>query len=218
MTNQPRRPKLSELSRARPEGSEFDKVFRALETDSDRGAALIAAALLDNTLEDALAIVFEINLTDSEHHEIFVGQAPLAGLGAKIRICHALGIYGDITRNDLLVVAHIRNVFAHSPNVIDFTHETVAAACQNFQTPQAFREAGIFKRPKSYYEDVSPRNIFLRVCYEISVGLAFANGHTVLRKDRALRELTAPLNYEQMPEDEVRALVQKEDRERHRMP
>jgi len=49
---------------------------------------------------------------------IFSGTAPLSTLSAKIRIAHALGLIGPITRHDLATFNDIRNVFAHTPHKV----------------------------------------------------------------------------------------------------
>lgn len=97
---------------------------------SDRAIVLISATVLDQGLEAALLTRF-IPLDDGGERSIFSDDgAPLGTFDAKIRLAHALGLYGDAVRSDLSLIRRIRNAFAHSRLEISFDTPEVQAVCR----------------------------------------------------------------------------------------
>jgi hypothetical protein len=71
-----------------------------LETQSDRSAAIVASALL----EDQLAMTIEhafIKLNESDVGSLFQGRAVLGTFSSKILVGYAIGLYGPQTRKDI---------------------------------------------------------------------------------------------------------------------
>jgi DNA-binding MltR family transcriptional regulator len=56
-----------------------------------------------------------IELDLDERNQLFGESGPLTSLAAKARLGHALGLYGRVTRDDIILISKIRNAFAHSP-------------------------------------------------------------------------------------------------------
>src|SRR3989338_4584120 len=89
------------------------KVFAAVERlttqfrdESDRGAVLVAAAMIENSLNDLLRIYLapQPSATDS----LFDGpNAPLASFAAKIDVAHRIGIISDKFARDLHLIRRI---------------------------------------------------------------------------------------------------------------
>jgi hypothetical protein len=98
-----------------------------LSTQTDRGAAIIAAAVLDEVLELLLIARF-IELSGERRDALFnkIG-APLSSFSAKIEIAHAVGVLGNDGRLALHLVRDIRNAFAHRVEQITFDHPDVAS-------------------------------------------------------------------------------------------
>jgi hypothetical protein len=88
-------------------------IFPELSEQTDRGAAIIGAAIVEHYLERALLSRMR-PLSNGRYKELFDGKAPLATFSAKIEMGHALNIYGEKTRADLASVNWIRNRFAHN--------------------------------------------------------------------------------------------------------
>jgi hypothetical protein len=66
----------------------------------------------------------------ADEAEIFDNEgAPLWSFHAKIVMGYALGIYGEVTREDLCRIKLIRNAFAHSPRAITFETPEVKEKC-----------------------------------------------------------------------------------------
>jgi hypothetical protein len=108
------------------EGDDFAALDEAA-TGSPRAAAIVATALVEDALRWALCGFL---IPDVDEAALFDGEtAPLRTLHAKIVIGYSLGIYGQVTRDDLHRIKHIRNAFAHSPRDITFDTPKVATLC-----------------------------------------------------------------------------------------
>jgi hypothetical protein len=115
----------------------------------DRATAIMSAVELESALEEAL-INKMIPLSTEDIAGMFVGDsAPLSTFSAKIRICHALGIFGPKTRAELTVIRSIRNAFAHARKPIHFSTEEVAIACAKLTYPERMRRPSVAIHPLS---------------------------------------------------------------------
>jgi hypothetical protein len=109
--------------------SQFLEFRAALDTESDRGCALFAAAYLDRALSDALYVsMVDAKKIDSE---LFGNQAPLATFSNRIRLAFYLGKISAETRADLERIRSIRNDFAHHPEILSFEMTTVRDRCSS---------------------------------------------------------------------------------------
>jgi hypothetical protein len=152
--------KLSDLLHRDPNNLQQARVFDELMGPSDRAAALVAAASLDLILEAQIKLTFNQELIKSEEDQIFNASAPLASFAAKVRFCYALGIYGPITRNDLLEISHIRNIFAHSPLPVTFKTPQIRRACKKLRSLSSYAEAGIVDSAKYDIRGADLRTVF----------------------------------------------------------
>jgi len=81
-------------------------------------------------------------------------NGPLGTFSAKIKIGHALGIYTKGFREELDVMRHIRNAFAHSWEKLDFSSPAIIMGCSALRVPRI--------APSSFEEIVSgPKGQFL---------------------------------------------------------
>jgi hypothetical protein len=95
---------------------------------NDRGAALLLAANLENSLQ--IAIERRLAIAETYRTILFVDEAsPLRRFSAKIRLGYALGLFGDGLKSNLDLVRMIRNVFAHALSPVHFSTPEVMGAC-----------------------------------------------------------------------------------------
>lgn len=120
-------------------GAAYDEVYnyyKQFAEESDRGAAVLAAALFEHRLQGLIERRF-VNC-DKKVQRLFLS------FRAKIDLAYALGLYDRETRDALHVVLEIRNKFAHSPDPMGFDHQEIAAECRKLdvavQDPDNFRE------------------------------------------------------------------------------
>jgi hypothetical protein len=97
-----------------------------LKTQSDRGAAVIAAAVLDDLLELLILERF-IELGSERRESLFKRTgAPLSSFSAKIEVSYALGVISNGIRLGLHLIRDVRNEFAHRIEQVTFDHPDVA--------------------------------------------------------------------------------------------
>ena len=96
--------------------------------ESDRAAALVAAALLDENLESLLKAYL---IDDAREAEVLLGTS-LQSLGARVRAAYLLGLISRDEMGDLRQIKEIRNHFAHHLHV-SFQDSYVARACKRLR-------------------------------------------------------------------------------------
>jgi len=103
------------LSNARLRITEF---LEDVQSESDRGAALVAAAKLDDALKD---IILTFLLKDDASVELVNGKyAPLGNFSARINAAYALGLLDTNEYSTCHQVRRIRNKFSHSSSGLNF--------------------------------------------------------------------------------------------------
>ncbi len=110
--------------------SETDKaIIQEIETQTDRAAALIAVAYLEERLRSAL---------DARSHrhanvekEIYRSSGPLGSFSAKIDLALLLGIIEPKVHNFFHTIKDIRNVFAHQAEPRDFNTQKIRDLSNN---------------------------------------------------------------------------------------
>lgn len=128
----------------RPFDYEHDDLLKLLD-DIDsyppRAGAIMAAALIDDTLRWSIEGFLADDLTDDDRKALFETEgAPMYSFHGKILIGHAFGIYGPVARADLLAIKRIRNAFAHAPRSIDFGTAEIVSECSRLRYFEAARE------------------------------------------------------------------------------
>lgn len=116
---------LRDLSSGIIEDEHIPDIIHELDNQTDRGAALVAAALIDATLTRAVAVRL-VGFKDFKEIIFEKEGAPLGSLFAKTKMARALGVLGPVTEGHTDAIRRIRNQFAHSALKIDFTNPLIA--------------------------------------------------------------------------------------------
>jgi DNA-binding MltR family transcriptional regulator len=99
----------------RPSARQMDgyrKLQGELDKESDRGAVLVAGAMLEEALKEVLVMHLVPNPTATD--PLFDGPtAPLQSFSSKIDAGYRLGIISDRFCRDMHVIRRIRNTVAH---------------------------------------------------------------------------------------------------------
>jgi DNA-binding MltR family transcriptional regulator len=113
-------------------------------TMPDATFALVISTAVDQALE--LAISTHFTAEDDVVQLMFDGNAngPLADFAAKIKMARALGIYPAAIKEELDLIRHIRNAFAHSWENMDFTNKIVIDACSQLRLPDHYKRGKIY--------------------------------------------------------------------------
>ena len=100
---------------------------------SDRAAAIVAGAFIDEVLSDLLRTFF-VDDTGNDR-TIFEGTGPLATFSSKINIAYGLGLISASEHRIMHTVRSIRNDFAHELAPISFEDQSIKARCKNIEVP-----------------------------------------------------------------------------------
>jgi len=158
---------LRKLGRQRNGLQSLDEYYRQIDAEkNDRGAAILAVTFLEKALEYAISRCFPKRLTQNNYRDLFDNEhAPLGTFYAKILIADSLGIFGKQTLENLNLIKHIRNTFAHAVLPIDFGTKQIVDACTSLVLP---------KSPSTYRDKPNistPREKFITICEDTSIAL-----------------------------------------------
>lgn len=105
---------------------------RSLNSESDRGVALAAAAFLDVEL----GVMLDSVVLDAEAvKERFFGKEGAAGrFSARIDVAYLLGLIGKKAHADLHLIRKIRNDFAHDPDALQFAMSPFVDRCRELSS------------------------------------------------------------------------------------
>src|SRR5438132_7299919 len=81
----------------------------------DRVLAIVGAAYLDSLLEELLRSVFVENKEEADH--LLSPDRALGSNGSRYQLAYCLGLIEKEQRDDLKMIARIRNAFAHQHDV-----------------------------------------------------------------------------------------------------
>ncbi len=121
--------------------------------ETDRGVALMAAAYLENSIEDLLNKYFIKDISSKENP--FNKYGFLSSFSSKIDLAYMLGLISNKTKRELNWIRGIRNDFAHSADFKDFDEQTFIDRCNNLSS---------YEKSK----DLSPRDIFIDAVLRLS--------------------------------------------------
>jgi DNA-binding MltR family transcriptional regulator len=126
-----------------------------LQESTDRAIAIVGAVLIDNGLR---ALITAHLRTDHDvENQLFQHTGPLGALGPKVRLAYMMSLVEKEAYDDILLIEHIRNRFAHRLECKSFDHTLIAKEILKFSTDKISRVA---LQPK--YADQPPlRAIFL---------------------------------------------------------
>lgn len=115
----------------------IDEEFRE---GTDRGVAILGGAYAEAQLE-ALLRAF---LKDCEEtRRLLDTSGALGSHSSRIALACGLGLITDHVRGDLLIVARIRNLFAHRFDVATFDSDQVRDLCTNLRQPQVLQDLAV---------------------------------------------------------------------------
>jgi len=143
------------------------KIFaKELNKQTDRGAGIVASAVLEEALEYAIRQRLR-QLSNTRAELLFGRMRPLSSFSAKIELGAAIGLYDDRLRAALNAIRDARNEFAHNMEASGFDYPAIAKIIQAAHAP------GV---PAS----VSLRDRFM-VMFQAAILLLYAEGATDIR-------------------------------------
>jgi len=111
-------------------GEALDSVLKELAGDSDRAAAIVGCASLDESLA-GLLLEFLVQNQDGESDLLGSdnSSAPLGSFGSRIAAAYAVGLIDRDQRDALRRLKKVRNEFAHSID-LTFGDQAIADQCE----------------------------------------------------------------------------------------
>lgn len=114
-----KRRSLRHLTKQRVQKRDLQRIATELRSMQDRPAAIVAATLVEDALEDTILSRMR-KLTNAEYGDLFLVDGPLATFSSKIRIASALKLVDKSWTRQIHAIREIRNVFAHARFGVDF--------------------------------------------------------------------------------------------------
>lgn len=153
---------LSHLSRAEIERDEFVAAVEELAKSTDRSAAIVGGAFVEDGLREVLSSLLKRKF-DSK--AVFEDQgAPFGTFKQKIVAVQAFGYCTKELAEDANAIRDIRNQFSHALRPLTFDNPDIAATCF------ALRNHHPDFDPKNW-STWSPRARFVTACQQISLKL-----------------------------------------------
>lgn len=152
--------------------ADFAQFLREFQAETDRGAALVAGALIDLRLKETLA-GFMINCREAT--DLLSGErgGPLGTFSARINACFALGLLTAHERTECHLIRKIRNEFAHRAHGTTFADEKISSLSHSLRSDlpggtEAFRG--------------NPRSKFINAAILIALALRYRGEWAALEK------------------------------------
>jgi hypothetical protein len=132
--------KLSNLSYADLTADEFALAVDAIRKETDRGAAIIGCAIVEEALTAALLVeIVNRDVLDAAFRD---DGGPFSTMARKTVAAYALGLCSKTTRGDVDTVRAVRNQFSHALLHISFLTPEIVEACSKLSAyPQAYAAA-----------------------------------------------------------------------------
>jgi DNA-binding MltR family transcriptional regulator len=102
----------------------WDRLHLELNSETDRSIAIVAGALLDETLKETIKARL-LPAVQKERCVISASNSPIGSFSARIDICYQLGLISDVMQRDLHIIRKLRNDFAHNPFDLSFNTGSV---------------------------------------------------------------------------------------------
>lgn len=99
---------------------DINRFVSELANETDRGAALVAAAVIEERLGIILRAFFREQLTKPELNDLFGKTGHLGTFASKISIAHAVCLITPDEQREILTLKKIRNDFAHKSFGLSF--------------------------------------------------------------------------------------------------
>ncbi len=177
-------PKKRDQAKIDAQVKDLTGLVEEIKTHSDRAAAIVGAAFIDERLRQYLSR-FLID-KPKEVEELFGFDRPLGSFGSRIRTAYCLGLLDDDEYHDLKIIQEVRNAFAHELHGLTFADPWVANKCKDLVLITRGTDP-------SLYANDAPRNIFLHTVADLVASMATEQFH--LYADNARRVVPAPRHW-----------------------
>jgi DNA-binding MltR family transcriptional regulator len=127
---------MARQSRRPPDIASLKEATSTFVKQTDRGAALVAGAWVDDALRELIKTRFRPDCQPGD--ELLGTDRPLGSFSARIKAAYCFGWIDGEARSDLEILRGIRNNFAHVREQVRFTEQSVKDRCTNLRAAQAY--------------------------------------------------------------------------------
>jgi len=128
----------------------FSKFLHEFQKETDRGASILAASMLDQKLKTIL----EDYLIDCKAtKQLLEGfNAPIGTFSSRQHLAFSLGLISEYEYRDCEIIRKIRNEFAHKFELeFSFMDNKVASLCYNLQAPTPGDKSEFKDKPRALF-------------------------------------------------------------------
>ena len=100
---------------------------RIVQQESDRGAIMLCATMIDDSLRDRLSVAFSA-ANKADRDRLFDLQGPAGTFSSRILLASSLGVITREERASIDLIRHMRNACAHAQNNLNFDSPTIRDA------------------------------------------------------------------------------------------
>jgi len=115
--------------KSEPEIEEVGQFLNEFNKESDRGAVLISASLLDERLMKILEAFF-IEIEESRDL-LSAPNAPLGTFAARLSAAYSLGLIQENEYQEITIIRKIRNEFGHKWSGVNFESQRITSLFNN---------------------------------------------------------------------------------------
>lgn len=150
----------------------FGQFLDEFQSETDRGAAILAGSMLDQKLKD---ILYGFLIDCKQSKDLLDGyNAPIGTFSSRLNLSFALGLISKFEFDECSLVRKIRNEFAHKFELaFSFADKKVSSICQNFQ-------AGTPGDRKDFTD--KPRFLFINGTISLYINLMYREEYVRKRK------------------------------------
>ncbi|MBN2561440.1 MAG: hypothetical protein JXQ75_10980 [Phycisphaerae bacterium] len=133
----------------------YERLVAEIAVESDRAAAVLAVAGMDDRLRALLKKILVAQTSQSI--SLLRPEDPLGSFSAKIEVLYRIGLIGSDIHREFHLIRKIRNKFAHLSDEISFDNSPVSDIANDLTTPQLVAKMPSFSVSLT---EVHPRDKF----------------------------------------------------------
>jgi len=138
--------------------ADFNAFLKEFQDETERGAALAGAAMIEEKLKETLLAFFAEPDVAGELMDP-VGGGPLFSMVARSKIALCLGLIDRDEFEECKTISKIRNAFAHWPHGTTFRHPKIVKHCAKLRVAGMANPALIKENPRYLFT----QSVFLTV-------------------------------------------------------
>lgn len=113
------------------------KILEKFQSESDRGAAVLAGGLIESYMADFLESYM---VKGRSKKNLFEGFGPFASYSQRVETAYAFGLIPEKMRTELKKIGKIRNEFAHHPLNASFDADPIKNLCESLWMKERLKE------------------------------------------------------------------------------